>query len=108
MAFYTNIAIHIKIIMAVIRVRNKKAIDDLQARLMLRTGRQISKQEVLDICVEFANVHFEEMIRTASLIPILTPEIADEIIKTFEKFKDTLYNPNAKSGSDIDNDVYSP
>ena len=95
------------IIMAIIKIPNKKAIDDLQTRLILHTGRKISKQEIIDICIEFANVHFDEILRTTSLIPILTPEIVDYIIETFEKFKDTPYDPNTKFASDIDNDAYS-
>ena len=94
-------------IMAVIKISNKKAIDDLQAKLILRTGRKISQQETLDICVEFAITNFEEILRIASSIPILTPEIADNIIETFEKFKDTPYDRKAKFASDIDNDAYS-
>jgi hypothetical protein len=93
--------------MAGIKITNIKAIDDLQAKLILRTGRKISQQETLDICIEVANANFEEILRIASSIPILTPEIADTIIETFEKFKDAPYDVAAKFASDTDNDAYS-
>lgn len=93
--------------MTVVKVSNKKAIENLQAKLMLRLGRKMSQQEILDLCIEVADAHFEDILARAGAIPVLTPEIAEEIIAEFEKFKDTVYDTEASFPSKEDEDIYS-
>mgnify|MGYP000869356942 CR=1 FL=1 len=93
--------------MAVVKIGNKKVMEELQAKLMLRLGRKITQQETIDICIEVANAHFEEMIAKASEIPVLSPDKAEEIIQNFEKYRNTPYNPNAKFPNQNDQDIYS-
>jgi hypothetical protein len=93
--------------MAVIKISNKNLIDNLQAKLILRLGRKITQQETLDLCVEYANAHFDDILQMVDSEPILTPEKAEKILKTFEKYNDTYYDPDAKFESDLDNDAYS-
>nr|MDO8115934.1 hypothetical protein [Candidatus Sigynarchaeota archaeon] len=78
--FYTGVFIGTKKKMAVIKISNKKLVDDLQARLILRLGRKISQQETLDLCLEYANSKFDDILRIASSMPVLTPEIAERFI----------------------------
>ena len=92
--------------MVVVKVKNKKEIDKLQAILILKLGRKISQQETLELCVKLGNKNIEQLMQLAISQPILTPEIAEQIIQDFEQFKGTYYNPNAKFASDIDNDAY--
>jgi hypothetical protein len=93
--------------MAVIKITNKKLVDDLQAKLILRLGRKISQQETLDLCVEYANAKFEDILRIASSMPVLTPETADRLIEEIEALKDIPYDVNASFTSEYDNDAYS-
>jgi hypothetical protein len=93
--------------MAVIKITKKHIIDEIQAKLILRLGRKISQQETLDICVEYAQNHFDDILSIASTIPILTPDQAEEILAEVEQFKGTPYNPRAKFSSRNDEDIYN-
>jgi len=93
--------------MSVIKISNKYAIDELQAKLILRLGRKISQQETLDLCIQFANQHFEEILSGASSIPMLSPEKVKKIIKRAEKYKDTYYNEKESFSNPEDEDIYS-
>lgn len=92
--------------MAVIKISNKKLIDDMQAKLILRLGRKISQQETLDLCLRFSSQNFEEILALASSTPMLNPERAEKIIEKFEKFKDTPYDQYATFNNSEDNDIY--
>ena len=48
--------------MAVIKISDKKILDNLQAKLILRLGRKISQQETLDLCLKHAGKDFEELV----------------------------------------------
>ena len=93
--------------MGVIKISNKKTIDDLQARLILRLGRKITQQETLDLCILYATRNFEDIVVMASSTPSLSPEKAREIINCFKKFKDTPYDKNAKFPRSEDEEIYS-
>jgi len=92
--------------MAVIKISNKKLIDNMQAKLILRLGRKITQQETLDLCLKYSTQNFEEILALASSTPMLNPEKAEKIIKKFEKFKDTPYDQNATFNNSDDNDIY--
>ncbi len=92
--------------MAVVKIKNKEEIDKLQAILIQKLGRKISQQETLELCVKFGKKNIEELVKLASSQPILTPEIAEQIIQGFEQYSGTYYNPNAEFASDNDNDAY--
>ncbi len=94
-------------IMAVIKVTNKKLVDELQAKLILRLGRKISQQETLDLCIEYANAKFEDILRIASSMPVLTPDIAERFIEEIETFTDAPYDVRATFASEFDDDAYS-
>lgn len=93
--------------MNVIKKPNKQSIDELQAKLILRLGRKISQQETLNLCIQFANQHFEEILSIASSTPILSPEKAEIIIKRAEKYKNTYYNENESFVNPEDEEIYS-
>ena len=97
----------LSIYMAVIKTTNKEIIDRLQAKLALQTGRQFTQQEIVDLCIEFAQENFEELINRASNVPLLTPQLADQIIKQIEELDDVQYDLSLSSANDIDKDIYS-
>jgi len=93
--------------MAVIKISDKRLLDELHARLILQLGRKVTLQETIDICIQFANRNFEEILAIASSIPRLTEELAEEIIKEFETFKGTPYEVNAQFPREEDQEIYS-
>lgn len=93
--------------MAVIKISDKKALDELHARLILQLGRKITLQETIDLCVQYATSNFEEVLVIASSTPRLTEDLAKEIIADFEQFKNTPYDRNAKFPRKDDEEIYS-
>ncbi len=93
--------------MGVIKISDKKLIDDLQAKLILRLGRKISQQETLDLCLKNAIKNFDELVALASNEPILTAEIAEEIIAFFEEDDGSPYDLNANFPNRDDQEIYS-
>ncbi len=93
--------------MAVIKTTNKEIIDQLQAKLTLQIGRRFTQQEIVDLCIEFAQENFEELINRASNIPRLTPQLADQILKKIDELDEVPYDLSLSSASGIDKDIYS-
>ncbi|WP_457557779.1 hypothetical protein [Candidatus Harpocratesius sp.] len=92
--------------MAVIKTTNKEIIDQLQAKLTLQIGKRFTQQEIVDLCIEFAQDNFDELIIRASNMPKLTPQLAEEIINEIEKFDEVLYDLSLSSANEIDKDIY--
>jgi len=93
--------------MAVIKISDKKLIDDLQAKLILRLGRKISQQETLDLCLKNALKNFDELVALASNEPTLTPDNAEEIITFFEEDDGAPYDLGANFPNQDDQEIYS-
>ncbi len=93
--------------MAVIKISDKKALDELHARLILQLGRKITLQETIDLCVQYATSNFEDLLTIASSIPRLTEKLAQEIIADFEQFKGTPYDKDAQFTREEDKEIYS-
>ena len=93
--------------MAVIKTTNKEIIDQLQAKLTLEIGRRFTQQEIVDLCIEFAQENFEELINRASNMPRLTPQLADLILKQIDKLDEVPYDLSLSAASEIDKDIYS-
>ena len=89
-----------------VKIKNKKALEQLQAKLTLRMGRKFTQQETLDYCVMLGSKNIEQLIEIASDMPILTPDKAKAIIKERDKLIDIPYNQNVNFG-DIDDDIYN-
>ena len=92
--------------MGIIKISNKKLINELQAKLKLRLGRKITQQEILDLCLKYSTQNFKGILTLASSTPMLNPERAEKIIERFERFKDTPYDHNATFNNPDDNDIY--
>jgi len=92
---------------AVIKTTNKEIIDQLQAKLTLQIGRRFTQQEIVDLCIEFAQENFEELINRASNIPRLTPQLAKQILKKIDALDEVPYDLSLSAASEIDKDIYS-
>lgn len=93
--------------MSIVKIKNKKGLEQLQAKLTLRLGRKPTQQETLDYCLILANQNFEKIIEIAMHIPILNPEKAHKIIKDRNDLKDIPYNSDLQFDSQDDEDVYN-
>lgn len=93
--------------MAVIKTTNKEIIEQLQAKLTLQIGRRFTQQEIVDLCIEFAQENFEELINRASNIPRLTPQLADQILKQIDGLDEVPYDLSLSAANEIDKDLYS-
>jgi len=93
--------------MTVIKIKNKDALDKLQAKLTLRLGRKITQQETLDYCVMLADQNFEKLIQLISKMPILNQDRVKKIIEQRNKLKDVPYNVEAEFINQEDKDIYT-
>ena len=93
--------------MAVIKIADKKALDELNARLILQLGRKITLQETVDLCVQYASENFEDIVALASSVPQLTEGMVKKIIHNLEQFKGSPYDEKAKFLSQDDEEIYS-
>jgi len=92
--------------MSIVKIKNKKALEQLQAKLTLRLGRKPTQQETLDYSVMLANQDFEKLVQLASEVPILNPEKAKRIIEERDKLSGIPYNPLVKFDNPEDNNIY--
>jgi hypothetical protein len=93
--------------MSIVKIKNKKDLEQLQAKLTLRLGRKPTQQETLDYCLILANQNFEEIIKIAIQLPILNPKRAQEIIEERDSLIDVPYNINAHFELENDEDIYN-
>ncbi|NVM38159.1 MAG: hypothetical protein HWN81_21375 [Candidatus Lokiarchaeota archaeon] len=93
--------------MSIVKIKNKKGLEQLQAKLTLRLGRKPTQQETLDYCLILANQNFEEIIQIAMNLPILNPKRAQKIIEERNNLDDIPYNTNLHFDSENDEDIYN-
>ncbi|MHA1520149.1 MAG: hypothetical protein ACTSRK_08195 [Promethearchaeota archaeon] len=93
--------------MAVIKISNKDIIEKIQSKLTLQLGRRFTQQDVVDLCVDYAQDNLEELIGRASNLPRLTPERVDQILKEIENLPDIPYDTSLSIANENDRDIYS-
>ncbi len=93
--------------MVFIKTTNKEIIDQIQSILSLQVGRRFTQQEIVDLCIEFAQENLEELTARALNVPKLTPKLAKKILGQIDQFPDVLYDPSSKFANKIDEDIYS-
>lgn len=93
--------------MSIVKIKNKKALEQLQAKLTLRLGRKPTQIEILDYCLILANDNFEKLVELVSNMPVLNLEKSEQIIEARNKLKNVIYNKEASFGSRDDKDIYN-
>ena len=71
--------------MAVVKITKKEKLDTLLAKITLRLGKKPTQQEVLDLCVELGEEHFEELLGKLNPVPKLDDDKIQRIIKIREE-----------------------
>ena len=85
--------------MAVVKLHNKNKLDKLIAKLILRLGRKVSQQDVIDSCIDIASLHISELeARFTEKSPLSQSQI-QKILGMADDFEYTT------KGS-IDQDIY--
>lgn len=93
--------------MSIVKIKNKKGLEQLQAKLTLRLGRKPTQQETLDYCLILANQKFEEIIQIAMNLPILNLTKAQKIIEERNNLDNIPYNTDLHFDSKNDEDIYN-
>ncbi len=94
-----NIFYFYTFIMAVVKLRDKNKLDRLIAKLILRLGRKVSQQDVIDTCIDIASDHMVELEeRFTEKLPLNQNQL-NEILGMAENFE------YSTKGS-IDEDIY--
>jgi len=93
--------------MSIVKIQNKKALEQLQAKLTLRLGRKRTQKEILDYCLILANDNFEKLVELVSNMPVLSPEKSERIIEARNKLKNVIYDEKASFGHRDDEDIYN-
>lgn len=92
--------------MSVVKIKNKKSLEKLQARLIIRLGRKPTQQEILDFCVLLADQNFERLVELASEVPILNLEKVKKIIEKRNKLMNIDWDLSGQFLSKEDQDIY--
>ena len=92
--------------MSIVKITDKKALEQLQAKLTLRLGRKPTQQETLDYCVILANQYFDKLVELAANLPIITFQRVNEIIKERDKLAGIAYDENLEIIPEDDRDIY--
>ena len=95
--------------MAVVKLKEKKKLDQLIAKITLRLGSRPTQQDVLDICVGLGDVHIDEIIEKISPSPVFTDEKLASIIKMRESLSKIEWLDDDEindSVSQDDKDIY--
>ncbi|KKK45257.1 MAG: hypothetical protein Lokiarch_11430 [Candidatus Lokiarchaeum sp. GC14_75] len=93
--------------MSIVKIKNKKALEQLQAKLTLRLGRKPTQIEILDYCLILANDNFEKLVELVSNMPVLSLEKSEQIIEARNRLKNVIYDEEASFGSRDDKYIYN-
>jgi len=90
--------------MAVVKITKKEKLDTLLARITLRLGRRPAQQEVLDLCVELGEEHFEDLLNKLNPGPVLDDAKISKIISMSKNLVDVPWEPITKENTSNDED----
>lgn len=72
--------------MSIVKLTKKEKLDTLLAKITLRLGRKPTQQEVLDLCLELGEDHFEELMEKINP----GPKLDDEKIQRITSIRDEM------------------
>ena len=67
--------------MANVKMNNKSLLEKLQAKIILKLGKKVSQQEILDRSIDFVYKRLDKFINEELEHPVLTKEIIERIKK---------------------------
>ena len=91
--------------MSIVKITDKKLLDDLMARLTLHLGHRPNQQDVLEYCVKLAIRNFDELIALLQDVPTVTKEKIERIKKKMESHASIPYNIREEFPNPEDQDI---
>ncbi|MHA1309646.1 MAG: hypothetical protein ACTSQO_01855 [Candidatus Helarchaeota archaeon] len=85
--------------MSVVKIKNKKLLEKIQAMLTLKLGKRFSQQEILDKSIEYLSKNIDKFIEDNFKFIEISPERIEKIINSAVDIK---YN----TIKDEDTDIY--
>ncbi len=86
--------------MANVKMNNKSLLEKLQAEIVLKLGKKVSQQEILDRSIDFVYKRLDKFINEELEHPVLTKEIIERIKKN------TIDTPLAHPNKSDDELIY--
>ena len=92
--------------MSIVKIGDKKQLEQLQAKITLRLGRRPTQQEVLDLCVKLGLTYFDNLVNLLQHLPNLDREKVQRILAYRASLKDISYVSKDDFLSEEDSDIY--
>ncbi len=86
--------------MPVVKLKNKKLLEEIQAKLTLKLGKKFSQQEILDKSLEYLAKNLDQFVEEVFPFIEITPQRLKEIRESASDFDYT-------TSGDEDIDIYS-
>ena len=93
--------------MSIVKIGDKKQLEQLQAKITLRLGRRPTQQEVLDLCVKLGLTYFDNLVNLLQHLPNLDQEKVQRILAHRASLKDIPYVSTDDLLSEEDSDIYT-
>ena len=93
--------------MSIVKIGDKRQLEQLQAKITLRLGRRPTQQEVLDLCVKLGLTYFDNLVNLLQHLPNLDQEKVQRILAHRASLKDIPYISEDDLLSEEDSDIYS-
>jgi ERCC4-type nuclease len=92
--------------MSIVKIGDKKQLEQLQAKITLRLGHRPTQQEILDLCVKLGLTYFDNLVQLLENLPTLDEEKVQRILAHRTSLKDILYVSEDDHLSEEDSDIY--
>ena len=93
--------------MSIVKIGDKKLLEQLQARLTMRLGKRPTQQKVLDLCVKLGLSQLDLLVEMVEKHPVLDEKKVQSILKRRESRAKIPYDKEVDSLTQDDSDVYS-
>jgi 2-phospho-L-lactate guanylyltransferase (CobY/MobA/RfbA family) len=91
--------------MSIVKITDRKGLDELMSRLALTLGRVPNQQDVLDYCVKLALSNIDKLILLMEDVPVINKEKIERIKKLKVSHAGIPYDNNAVFPNSEDQDL---
>lgn len=92
--------------MSIVKIGDKKLLEQLQARLTMRLGKRPTQQEVLDLCVKLGLSQLDLLAELLEKHPILDEKKVQKILERRESRSKIPYATTTDILTQDDSDIY--
>ena len=93
--------------MSIVKIGDKKLLEQLQARLTMRLGKRPTQQEVLDLCVKLGLSQLDLLAELLEKHPVLDEKKVQKILERRESRSKIPYETITDTLTQEDSDLYS-